>query len=140
LARELERRLDRLRTAGNEVDVRDARRRMGHEVISELLGHRGREEARVRIGDSVDLLVHRPDHVRVAVPKAGDRRATRSVEVFAPSRVDDADPASACGEREARAQTAMENMAHDELRWRVLRGERFQYAPWSAGSRPRSPG
>ena len=49
LARQLERRLDRLRSAADEEDVVEPRRRVRDEVVGELLGGLRGEEARVRV-------------------------------------------------------------------------------------------
>ncbi len=51
LARELERGLDRLRAAGDEIDVRHAVGCVRDEMVGQLLGDRRGEEARVRVGE-----------------------------------------------------------------------------------------
>ena len=83
LARHLERRLDRLRAAADEVDVAHAGGRVRDQLVGQRLGDLGGEEARVRVGEPVDLRVHRREHVGVAVAEAGHRGAAAGVEVLA---------------------------------------------------------
>jgi hypothetical protein len=109
LARELERGLDRLGPAGQEVYVRDARRRVGDELVGQLLGDLGGEEAGMRVGDAVDLLVHRAPHLGVPVTEARHRRATRGIEILLAFAVDERDTVSADGDRQGPAQLAMQD-------------------------------
>ena len=113
LARELERGLDRLRPAADEEDVADARRRMGDQVVGQLLRRLRREEARMRIGEPVELRMHGRQHVRMRVPEAGHRRAARGVDVFLAGAVADHDALGARGDRIGMADLAMEDMGHD---------------------------
>src|SRR5206468_108393 len=76
LPRHLERRLDGLRAAADEVDVAGARRAMGDEVLAQLLRDLRGEEAGVRVGQLVELSVHGGQHVAMAVPEARHRRTT----------------------------------------------------------------
>ncbi len=122
LPRELERRLDRLRAAGDEIDVRHARRRARDQLIGKLLGHGRREEAGMRIGDPVDLLVHRPQDVGMTVAEARHRRAAGRVNVFPARGVDDANAVSARREWQSVAQTAMKDVTHVGALWTALRG------------------
>ena len=70
LPRELQRGLDRLGTAGNEIDVPDAGRRMRDERFREPLGDVRREKARMRVRDRIQLRTHRGQDVRVPVTEA----------------------------------------------------------------------
>ena len=112
LPRELERGLDCLRSAGDEIDVRDARRCSRDQLIGKRLGHRGREEAGVRVSDLVDLLVHRAQDVGMAVAEARHRRAAGRVDVFLARGVDDANAVAGCRKRQRLTQASMEDVAH----------------------------
>ncbi len=59
LARHLQRRLDRFRPAADEVRVAHAGRRRADQLVRKRFRGLGREEARVRVGEPVDLRVHR---------------------------------------------------------------------------------
>jgi len=89
LARELQRRFDRLGTAGNEIDLVQPLRRMRDEVLGQRLGHVRREEAGVGVGELVDLLVHRSQHVGMRMAQAGDGGAAAGVEVTLAVGIDD---------------------------------------------------
>ena len=96
LARHLQRRLDRLRAAGDEIDVREIAGRVRCELVGERLGGRGSEEAGVRVLKPLELRAHRGEHLRMLVPEAGHRRATARVEVALALRVDQVDAFAAC--------------------------------------------
>ena len=113
LARELERGLDRLRSAADVEDVTDARRRVGDEIVGQLLGDLRREEAGMRIGEPVELLVHRRQHVRMRVPEAGHRRAGRGIDVLLAGAVADDDALAAYGDRIGMAGLTMKDLGHD---------------------------
>ena len=112
LPRQLERGLDRFRAARDEIDVRGAARRTGEQVIGERFGDFGREEARVRVGDPVDLRVHGADHVGMAVAEARHGGAAGRVEVFAPLGIDDGDAVAGHGDRRRGLQLAVQDAAH----------------------------
>src|SRR5262249_54243790 len=80
-ARELERGLDRLRPATDEKDAADARRGVSDEVVGQRLRHPCCEEARMRIFESVELLAHRRQDVRMRRAQTGHRPAARGVDV-----------------------------------------------------------
>ena len=86
LARHLQRRLHALRAAGDEVGVAGAGRRLPDQVGGELLGDLGGEEAGVRVGELVDLRMHRGDDVRMPVAEAGDGGAAGGVDVLPAAR------------------------------------------------------
>ena len=89
LARELQRSFDRLRSAADQVDVRDARGRAADQRIGQFLGDRRREETRVRIGQRVDLRMHRGEHVGMPVSEARHRGTAGGVEIALSARVGD---------------------------------------------------
>ena len=112
LARHLERGLDRLGAAAHEIGVARARGRSADELVGERLGGLRGEEARVRVGEAVDLRVHRREHIGVAVAEAGHRRAAGRVEIAPALRVDDPDALSSDRHRRRRAELAMEDVGH----------------------------
>ena len=61
LPRKFQRRLDRLRSARNEIDMAKTCRRAGDEEIGEPLGGLGGEEGGVRIGEPLGLRADRFD-------------------------------------------------------------------------------
>jgi hypothetical protein len=89
LARQLQRGLDCLGTARDEVDVLEARRRSRHERVGERFGDVGREEARMRVGDATHLRVDRREHVRMRVAQARYGGAATRVEIALAIRIDD---------------------------------------------------
>ncbi len=123
----LERGLHGLGAPGDEVRVARARRRGAHQHVGQLLGHLGREEARVRVGEAVDLRVHRGDHVRVAVAEAGHRRAARGIDIGAPRGVGDRDAAAPDGGRQLVLHRAVEDPGHGNP-WQ--RPASVPEAPW----------
>ncbi len=70
LARHLERRLDRLRTAAHEIDMAQSGRGVLDQAVGQALGGFGGEKARMRIGDHLELFAHRGEHVGMAVAEA----------------------------------------------------------------------
>ncbi len=96
----------------DEVNVRETRRRAVDERIGERFGDVGREEARMRVGNAVDLRVHRREHVRMSMAKARHGRPAARVDVALAVAIDDFD---ACGRRHHRrhcAQVAVHHVAH----------------------------
>src|SRR3546814_20360192 len=67
-------------TAAHQVDVIQPVRRVGDQAVGQALGDLGGEDAGVGVGQLVELVMQRRQHGRVAVPEAGHRGATRSVE------------------------------------------------------------
>src|SRR5216684_6884275 len=120
LTRQFERSLDRLRAAADEKYVADAVRRVRDKIVRQLLGNLRGEEARMRIGELVDLLAHGAEHVRMRVPEAGHRRAPRGVDVFLAGAVANGDSVTAHRERIGMCDSAMKDMSHD--RDRLFRG------------------
>ena len=112
LARHLERRLDRLRTAADEIDMAQPGRRVLDQAVGEALGGFGGEESGVRIGEGVELFAHGGEHVRVPVAKARDGRAARRVEIAAPVGVDDLDARAGNRDRHVNICSAVQNMRH----------------------------
>ena len=113
LPRELERGLDRLRAAADEEDVTDALRRVRDEIVGQFLRNLRGEEARMRISEPVELLVHRRQHVRMRMPETGHRRAARGVDVFLARGVADDDALATRGDRIGMADLAMKDVGHD---------------------------
>ena len=69
LAGHFQRRLDRLGSAADQIDVIDPRRRVLDEAISKTLGRLAGEEGRVGVGERVELPVQGGDHLRMAMAK-----------------------------------------------------------------------
>jgi hypothetical protein len=113
LARELEGSLDRFRPAADEEDAAHARRRVGAEIGSELLRDRGGEEAGMRIGQSIELLAHGRQNIRVRMPEAGHRGPAGSVDVLVAGSVADDHAAAGCGHGIGMPDLAMQYMGHD---------------------------
>jgi hypothetical protein len=65
----------------------------------------------MRVGDLVDLLVHRAQDVGVAVAETGHRGAAGGVEILLAVAVDDRDAVPADRDRQRPAQLAMQDMA-----------------------------
>src|SRR5215470_3283262 len=82
LPRQLDCGLDRFRAAADKEDVTDTGRRVPDQVVSQLLGDLRGEEARMRIRDLVELLMHRRQHVRMRMTQARHRRATGGVDIL----------------------------------------------------------
>ncbi len=136
LARHLERRLDRLRTAAHEIDAIESGRRVLDQAVGEALGDIGGEEARMRIGERVELRAQGGEHVGMAVAEAGDGRASRRVEIAPAVGVDDLDAGAGNGDRHDNVCGAMQNMRHERFRWRVARGcVGPSYAPEESGGK-----
>ena len=112
LARHLERRLDRLRAAAHEIDMAQTRRSILDQPVGEAFGDFGGEESGVRIGEGVELFMHRGEHVRVAVAEARDGRAARRVEIALAVGVDDLDPRAGDRDRHVIICSAMQYMRH----------------------------
>ena len=70
LARHLERRLDRLRAAADQIDMAKPGRGVLDQPVGEALGDFGGEKGRVRVGQRVELLAHGGEHVRMPMAEA----------------------------------------------------------------------
>ena len=81
LSREFERGFNRLRTAAGEVDAVQFSGRDGGQFFRQGFGGGGGEEARVRVGDFVQLLANRRRHRRVGMPQTRDGRAAATVQI-----------------------------------------------------------
>jgi hypothetical protein len=111
LPRHLERRLDRLRTAADEIGVGEARRRVLDEAVGEPFGDFGGEEAGMGVGERVELAAQRREHVGMAMAEARHRRAAGGVEIAIAGAVDEFDAGAADGERRRDAGGSVEQMA-----------------------------
>ena len=119
LSRELKRRLDRFRAATDEEDMPDAFGRVCDEIVGQLFGDIGCEEARVSIGECIELHAHGSEDVRMRMPETRHRRPARSVDVLLSSAVADDDPGAARRAGIGMPGLAMENVTHcDVRRWR----------------------
>jgi hypothetical protein len=92
--------------------VAGADRRVAHQVVGQRLGHFGGEEARVRVGDAIDLRVHRGQHVGMAMAEARHRGAAGGVEIAAAVGVDDGAAAAGGGHRQRAAELTVQNVGH----------------------------
>ena len=116
LARHFERGLHRLRTAAHQIDVAQARRSVLDQAVGEAFGGLGGEESGMRIGEGVELFMHRGEHVRVPVAKARDGRAARRVEVPAPVSVKNLDPRAENRDRHVYCCGAVKYIRHGGVR------------------------
>ncbi len=91
LPRHLERRLDGLGAAGDEIDVPHALGRIGDQGGGELFGDGRGEEARMGIGEAVELGMHGRQHVGMRMAEAGDGGPARGVDIVASLAVADGD-------------------------------------------------
>ena len=67
--------------------------RMRNEIIGQFLCNLRREEASVRIGQLVELLVHGRQHVRMGVAETRHGRAGGGIDVFLTGTIADDDAA-----------------------------------------------
>ena len=70
------------------------------------------EEARVRVRDTIDLRVHRREHLRMGMAEARHRGPSAGVEVAPAVGGDDLHSASARRERRNTPETAVKNVCH----------------------------
>src|SRR5512134_1423664 len=123
LARELERRLDRLRAARDEVDLVEGLGRAGDERVGERLHRLVAEERGVREGQLFELALDRSDDRRVGVAKARYRGTARGVEVALAFLVEQVRAFAAHRHRVLQPRVAVENVGHRALilrpRWRA---------------------
>ena len=120
LARHLERRLDRLRAAADQIDALKPGRSVLDQPVGQTLGDFGREKGRVRVGQRVELPPHRGQYVRMPMAEARDGRAARRVEIAPALGVDDLDARTGNRDRHHGVWRAMQNMRHDRQQWRVV--------------------
>ena len=114
LTRHLQRRLDRLRSAADQIYVLQSLGRAAGQVIGKSLCRLGREKAGVRERQSIDLRVHRRGDDRVTMAQAGHRSAAAGVEVLLASRVEQEDAFAADRNRRGDVQMPMEDVGHRE--------------------------
>ncbi len=119
LSRHLERRLDRLRAAADQIDMAHSGRRVLDQPVGKALGGLGGEKPRVSVGDRLELPAHRGEHVGMPMAEARDRRASRGVEVASTLGVDDLDAGTGNSDRHHGVCRAMQNVRHDRQQWRV---------------------
>ncbi len=112
LPRHLQRRLDRLRAAADEVGVADAGRRVGHQPVGQRLGGVRGEEAGMRVSELVELRMQRGLHVGMAMAEARDRGAARSIDVAAALGVDQLDALAADRGRITGVDLPMQDAGH----------------------------
>ena len=113
LARELERGLDRFRSAADVEDVTDSLRGVRDQIVGQFLRSLRREEAGMRVGQAVELLVHRREHVRMRVAETRHGRAGGSIDIFLASTVADDDAPGTRGDGVRMAGLAMKDTGHD---------------------------
>src|SRR3546814_2961498 len=99
-------------TAAHQVDVIQPVRRVGDQAVGQALGDLGGEEAGVGVGQLVELVMQRRQHGRVAVPEAGHRGATRSVEIGLAVGVEDLAALGADSDRQRLMDGAMQDVGH----------------------------
>ncbi len=80
---QLDRRLNGFRSAGNEIDAGNARRRPFNQHLGQMFGRLGGEEAGMGVGDTIQLRLDGGKHGTVGMTEAGYRRAAASVEIAA---------------------------------------------------------
>ena len=85
---------------------------MSDKLVGQFLGDLRGEEARVRICELVELLVHRREHVRMRMSQTGDGRAARRIDVLLARAVTDGDAPPDRGEGVGMAGLAMKDMGH----------------------------
>ena len=66
----------------------------------------------MRVGEPVELLMHRGQHLGVLMPKTRHRGAGRSVDILFASAVADDDALGACSDRVGMADLTMRNACH----------------------------
>src|SRR5262245_64803093 len=113
LARELERALDSVRDAADEKGLAHALGRVRHGIVRQLLGNLGREKARMRVGEAVELLAHRRQDIGMRMAETRYRRATRGIDIVLARGVADGGAAAARGDGIGMADLAMQNMGHE---------------------------
>ncbi len=136
LARELQGGFDSLRSAGHEIGVGEACRSVLGQVVGEGFCNLAREEARVCIGQLVDLRVHGGQHVGLRVAEARDGGSSARVDVSATLLVDDVDAFGARRDGRRGPKAAVNDMGHRTAR-KYLVGTELPVRPLLAWRSPR---
>ena len=94
LAGHLDRRFHALGPRGHEIGMGEPARGVADQHLGELFGAAGGIQRGVRVAEPVDLVLHRLDHMGVAVAETGDRRTARAVDHLMPRGVAQPDAAA----------------------------------------------
>src|SRR5258708_27538580 len=98
--------------AADEEEVAHALWRVRDQFVRQFLRGLCREEARMRVGEPVQLLAHGSQHIRMRMAETRHRRAARGIDVFLPSCVPDGDAMAARGDGIVLANLTMKDMGH----------------------------
>jgi hypothetical protein len=121
LSRHLQRRLNGFRAAGDVIDMADSGRCAADQMVGQLLGRLGGEEAGMGISQLAGLFLHGAGYVRMAMAKAAHRRAAGGVDVTLAGGILDIDPLAADGDRIFVIDDAMQDAgAHEDILLREL--------------------
>ena len=82
----LQRGLNRLGPAGDEIGIGEAARFVANQCVGQFLSRRGREKAGMGIGEACGLVLDRLDNAGMLMTEATDRRPARGIQDFAPIR------------------------------------------------------
>src|SRR5262249_25571481 len=115
LARQLQRRLDRLGTATDEQPVVNPVRRMRDEVVGQFFGDPRCEETGMRVFEAVQLSANRRIHSRMRMAEAGHGGAAGGVDVVLAIRIADENSSPARCDRVVVADLAMKDVRHDRF-------------------------
>lgn len=113
LARDLERRLHRLRPTADEVDVRKIARSRLDEMRGKFLLHGGREEGRVRVGQIIELADDRRPYIGIRMTERRHGSTGGGVDVHAPVRIDDANSLATNRHGRCRPEVTVDHAAQD---------------------------
>ena len=83
------------------------------EIVGQFFRHLRGEEARMRIGEPVELLMHGRQHIRMRVAQTRHRCAARGVDVLLAVNVADGDAVAIRGDGIGMAGLAMKDVGHD---------------------------
>src|SRR5450759_489201 len=122
LARELERRLHRLRATGAEIHPFYARGRIFDQLAGQAFHGLVGEKRSVRERQLIQLCLDRVDHRAIAVAQAGDGCPAAGVEIALAIQIDDVRPVAADCNRIFVFRIAVENLAHGDLSLRACFG------------------
>src|SRR5690606_25424048 len=128
LSRHLQRRLDGFRAAGDVIDMADSGRRAADQMVGQLLGRLGGEEAGMGEGEPVRLFMHGAGHVGMAMAQAAHCRTARSIDVALALRILDVDSFAADRDRIGVVDRAMQDAAAHGILLRRLLGEKVAKA------------
>src|ERR1700733_10785609 len=115
LPRHFQRGLYRFRSATDEIDMVDSRRRGLDQPVGELLSRFRGKKAGMGVSELVELLVQSRDHVGMTVAEAGHRGAAGRIDVGLAVLVEQFDAPAADGDRHFGIGGAMKNMGHDDF-------------------------